>query len=547
MKSQSISRRARIVSAASLLCLFASGALAQVRIVTWNISNYDGVDRGPDIQNVLYGVVPVGLALAGQRMNPDILLLQEFTSSSALSTFVSVINTAPGSPGDWAAAPFVNGSDTDSVLVYRSSKFQLLNSYVIAVGVATTTDQPRNTMRYDVRPIGYTAPSTVVGMYNSHMKALESGTTADEARRQLEAQRIRSNANGVDTNPDNMVNDALPAGYNFLFAGDMNLQSSTDPGYVPLIEVGTGPGRFFDPVNTPGTWFNQTSRRFLHTQTPVGAGGMDDRFDQILISNSMKDTVGWHYIGSLTAQFSTTTWNDPNHSLRAWGNDGTSLNLNLTTTGNTMVGASIAQSIIVSAEGSGHIPAFCDFRIPAKAGSSVTTLNFGSVVQGDPAPNRQLTISNTGDVARFGANAIATLNYSLGTASGFSIPTGSFSDGAGGSGVLHTITMPTTTVGTRNAVLTITTDAPDQPTLTVTLVGEVLPACDTIDFNRDGLTPDSGDLDDFLAVLSGGPSACSTFPAPGCGDLDYNNDGLFPDSLDLDAFISRLAGGACLR
>jgi hypothetical protein len=72
------------------------------------------------------------------------------------------------------------------------------------------------------------------------------------------------------------------------------------------------------------------------------------------------------------------------------------------------------------------------------------------------------------------------------------------------------------------------------------------PVCDAIDFNRDTLFPDSGDLDDFIAVLAGGPSACSTFPAPGCSDIDFNNDGLFPDSGDLDAFLWRLGGGACL-
>lgn len=73
------------------------------------------------------------------------------------------------------------------------------------------------------------------------------------------------------------------------------------------------------------------------------------------------------------------------------------------------------------------------------------------------------------------------------------------------------------------------------------------PACDSIDFNRDTLFPDSTDLDDFIAVLSGGPSACSTFPSPGCNDVDFNNDGFTPDSLDLDAFLSRLGGGPCLQ
>lgn len=67
--------------------------------------------------------------------------------------------------------------------------------------------------------------------------------------------------------------------------------------------------------------------------------------------------------------------------------------------------------------------------------------------------------------------------------------------------------------------------------------------CDTIDFNNDLITPDSADLDDFLAVLAGGPSVCSS--PPNCSDLDFNNDGLVPSSDDLDAFLSRLAGGPC--
>jgi hypothetical protein len=67
--------------------------------------------------------------------------------------------------------------------------------------------------------------------------------------------------------------------------------------------------------------------------------------------------------------------------------------------------------------------------------------------------------------------------------------------------------------------------------------------CDSLDFNRDGFSPDSADLDDFLAVLGGGPGACSN--SPNCGDIDFNNDCLSPDVLDLDAFLVRLSGGPC--
>jgi uncharacterized repeat protein (TIGR01451 family) len=65
--------------------------------------------------------------------------------------------------------------------------------------------------------------------------------------------------------------------------------------------------------------------------------------------------------------------------------------------------------------------------------------------------------------------------------------------------------------------------------------------CDGIDFNNDGLFPDTLDIDDFLSVFTGG--ACSTGT---CGDIDFNNDTLFPDTLDIDSFLSVFAGGACL-
>ncbi|MFO0832892.1 MAG: hypothetical protein U0637_13755 [Phycisphaerales bacterium] len=64
--------------------------------------------------------------------------------------------------------------------------------------------------------------------------------------------------------------------------------------------------------------------------------------------------------------------------------------------------------------------------------------------------------------------------------------------------------------------------------------------CDPIDFNNDGLFPDTQDIDDFLTVFSGGP--CST---NSCADIDFNNDGLFPDTADIDALLSVFSGGPC--
>jgi hypothetical protein len=69
--------------------------------------------------------------------------------------------------------------------------------------------------------------------------------------------------------------------------------------------------------------------------------------------------------------------------------------------------------------------------------------------------------------------------------------------------------------------------------------------CDDIDWNNDGLFPDTQDIDDFLAVFGSG--ICAPPNPPACNtDIDFNNDGLFPDTLDIDALISVFSGGPCL-
>jgi hypothetical protein len=65
-------------------------------------------------------------------------------------------------------------------------------------------------------------------------------------------------------------------------------------------------------------------------------------------------------------------------------------------------------------------------------------------------------------------------------------------------------------------------------------------ACGDTDFNNDGLFPDTADIDDFLAVFSGGPC-----PTPACDSIDFNHDGLFPDTTDIDFLLRVFSGGPC--
>ncbi len=503
------------------------GALAQLRVATWNVTNYASDATPPSnsrdvaFQTAVYGVVPTGLALSGRSMAPDVLICSEFISATAVNTFRTLLNTAPGSPGDWAAAPFINGPDTDSAFFYRTSRVQLLASTVVASGGGDTCNQPRNTVRFDFRPVGYAAPAASIAAYSVHFKA--QGSNADcpagenaQGRRLLEAQRIRLNA------------QTLPTGFNFLLAGDTNIQTSGASEYQELIASrADNRGRLFDPIASPGSWNNNSAFRFIHTQEP--ASQLDDRHDQILVSASLIDRTGLDYIftpgpSGAPQTFSTGTWNDPNHTYRCWGNDGGSYNGVLRTTGNVMVGPVIAQALITSVAGNGHLPVFADFRVPAKVAAS-PALAFGQVQQG-AAASAPLTVTNAGDVARWTVSGIDTLRYTFTVSGPFTAPPGPFTEPPGGGSGSHLVVMDTTTPGVKSGTLTIASNDPDQPVQVVALSGEVLVVtlC-AADFNQDGVV-DPDDLSDFVACF---------FTLP-CSGADFNGDGA-ADPDDLSDFI----------
>jgi endonuclease/exonuclease/phosphatase family metal-dependent hydrolase len=487
------------------VCLLASAlAHAQLRVATWNVSNYDGTNRVADIKTAVYATYQ------GRSFAPDVIIGQEFISQAGVTAFLNALNTATGSPGDWAAAPFVDGPDTDSALFYRTSKVTLTDAYVVATGGASP-NHPRNIMRYTVRLKDYASDGGLLACYSTHMKAQETGSD-DEARRLLEAQRIRDNA------------QTLSAQEHFLLGGDFNIQSSDEAAYQELVgsQANNG-GRFFDPINTPGTWNNDSAYRYVHTQDPIGAGGMDDRYDQLLVSGNLTDGDGFEYIGNAALSYSTSTWNDANHSYRAWGNDGTSYNATLTITGNQMVGATIAQALVnVATIAGGHLPVFMDLRVPPVVGADAS-LDFGLVVQGSAA-QAVLQAWNEGNVARWNAAGIADLRYSLAASSGFGVPGGTFVDAAGGVANQHLLTMGTATPGLKTGTLTINSNAPDEPSRVVTLSGEVL-AAQTMrgDANCDGRT-DFDDINPFVLALTGRSGYAATYPGCPWLNADCNGD-----------------------
>jgi hypothetical protein len=75
--------------------------------------------------------------------------------------------------------------------------------------------------------------------------------------------------------------------------------------------------------------------------------------------------------------------------------------------------------------------------------------------------------------------------------------------------------------------------------LSFLLISPNCPRFDTIDFNNDGVSPDTQDIADFVSVYGGG--SCSNDPF--CNDIDFNNDEVSPDLADLEALLCVYGGG----
>jgi hypothetical protein len=470
-----------------------------------------------------------------------------------VTNFLNLLNTAPGSPGDWSAATFNDGPDTDGALFYRRAKLQPISGTVVGTVIVSTgqvnTDgiPPRHTQRYDLQLVGYPAVEAArISLYNSHAKA--GDTSADQAKRFTEFQRISNNA------------ATLPAGRAFLLGADTNTQTSTQSAYQQLVNQIAGGGPFWDPINRPGSWENSGTFRFIHTQDPAAGAQVDSRHDQILISRMLRDGRGFEYIGDTTTTnaFSSSPV-DSRHSYLCWGNDGSGngTTSGLRVAGNTQVGQTIAQALQSSALTGGHLPVTADFRVPARITASTASVDLGTVIVGSSVPGTAITITNSGNVSLWGANGIASLNYTL--ASPTALPAGFTISGSGVNQVLtpggsrvHTLNFNPTTPGTFSGVLAIDHDAaevivnPAIGDLTIAVTVTVIPGCGLADVGSEGgLAQPDGILDnnDFIVFIdrffNGEASADIGIEGGALG-----SDGFF-DNNDFIVFIDAFFNGGC--
>lgn len=303
-----------------------SEAQEQVRIMSYNFLKYpdNATTRNEHLTEVIAAV------------DPDVLVCQEIRSSSGVSQILSDVL-----PSGYKAGTFLdgNGSDTDNAIFYKDSLIEFIDHEQFVA-------DPRKISVFRIK--NRFTPDTLV-IFGVHLKASQGSD--NEARREDSAIRIRFLTNKLSDNSY------------FITLGDFNIYKSSEPAFQTLIDQSTR-NYFVDPLDANGTWNNNSNFRSIHTQSTregsIGdggaSGGLDDRFDIILVSQTIMNEGGITLIED---------------SYTPFGNDGKHFNHSINTQPNDAVSVSIANSLYFASD---HLPVYADFEFESTTSIAIDYL-----------------------------------------------------------------------------------------------------------------------------------------------------------------------------
>ncbi len=247
-----------------------------LRIMSYNLMFYPSgtsYSRQADLQYVL------------QSYTPDILGVCELETEQAADDILTGIlqNIHPDFRRGRFEIDHSNPNGTlHQLIFYNNAKLELLRQ-----GYVSTQVRDINHYTFRLR----TASHDTLDVYELHLKA-SSGTTNEQKRHNM-ILRLELSL------------DSLPAGRYVMVMGDFNLYRDGEPAYTEM----TDPNHHIplhDPAGREGYWHNNSAFADVHTQSThlnnnspydnfVG-GGIDDRFDFIMVSGNLLDnTQNLHY------------------------------------------------------------------------------------------------------------------------------------------------------------------------------------------------------------------------------------------------------------
>ncbi|HKK68282.1 MAG TPA: endonuclease/exonuclease/phosphatase family protein [Bacteroidales bacterium] len=269
------------------------------------------------------------------HVKPDIFTVNEMDGSNYAAGHL--LGNALNIDGTTYYSMSYPGSDyLINMMYYNSNKLELTDHYVVGTEV-------RDIDIYVMRSL-QTADPVDFNVAVAHLKA--------------------GNEDSDAVSRANMTDDFMTylSGFsnqtNWIFAGDLNLYTSSEQAYQNLVNPSQGSITFTDPVNEEGDWHTNYSYRNYHTQsthTPYdqcpSGGGLDDRFDFILVSGDvLSGTNDFTYVLN---------------SYKTLGQDGSHYNTSLIDGNNSSAPSSVIEALYNNSD---HLPVIAKFAVGESSG-----------------------------------------------------------------------------------------------------------------------------------------------------------------------------------
>ena len=290
-----------------------------VKIATYNLLRYgSNTNRNLDFKKVI------------DYIKADLYITQELTNNSGVTNFLN--NVLNKDANKFLSAKFYDDTDIDQALFYNKNKFEILSTSKIE-------GDPRNIVAYRLKHI---QTEKIFFVFNLHMKASQG--SSNQQRRYNQVEQLINYTKQM--NEDHF----------YVVAGDFNIYSTNEPAYQKFFEItSTGYGKFNDLVKVEGTYRNP-EYAIYHTQSPRtsqfgggASGGMDDRFDYILFSDSLMDSNNTFVIKD---------------SYEVIGNDGKHYDMAINVSPNSAVSQELADALH---DASDHLPVSVDLVFSKEA------------------------------------------------------------------------------------------------------------------------------------------------------------------------------------
>lgn len=317
-----------------LVCLNAY-SIDTLRMMHYNLLNYSNSTTYCDQTNNNLQTKEAALKIILAHVSPDILTVNEVAANQLTANrLLGVVNASYNKTYAMGNYTNVSSGDLANLLFYNTAKLTLVSQHAVATEVR---DFNIFTLRYNSFDLhnGDTAYLTCIVC---HLKAGDS--SEDETSRAQMINTLMAYLSAHDYSG------------NITISGDFNVYSSSEVCYQSLINATNSNIKFYDPVNKPGSWSNSSTYARYHTQSThttsngcASAGGLDDRFDFILMTNPiLNNTQRIEYLPS---------------SYTAVGQTGTAFNGSILSMDNTLP-YEVNQALYTLSD---HLPVMADLLV----------------------------------------------------------------------------------------------------------------------------------------------------------------------------------------